>query len=69
MKTSLKLNLLENVNNKVNIIIQFYCLLKKKQMMLACAHNRETVPLRSQDSSIHTSRSNVHSDTYRLEVS
>ena len=31
--------------NLVESIRQFYCLLKKKQMTLARAHNRDTVPL------------------------
>ena len=31
--------------NLVESIWQFYCLLKKKQMTLARAHNRDTVPL------------------------
>ena len=31
--------------NLVESIWQLYCLLKKKQMMLARAHNRDTVPL------------------------
>ena len=52
--------------NLVESIWQFYCLLKKKQMTLARAHNRDTVPLI--DLSCHTFLSRNSTYFFQLKI-